>query len=116
MKYPKYHSLIIHLKQILHSQKTKAKIETGITIEYDVTSYQVKNNIVKSTNTKTGTSFSFLELHANKIINQSLHVVDLKIDCYDMIIDIDLISFLALTSMALTLTFNGTMPQSLCTI
>ena len=47
MEYPKYPSLIIHLKQILHSQKTKTKIETGNTIEYDVTSYQFKNIIVK---------------------------------------------------------------------
>ena len=42
MKYPKYPSLIIHLKQIIHSQKTKAEIETGNTIEYDIKLYQVK--------------------------------------------------------------------------
>ena len=47
MEYPKYPSLIIHLKQILHSRKTKEEIYTGNTIEYDVTSYQVKNTIVK---------------------------------------------------------------------
>ena len=47
MEYPKYPSLIIHLKQILHSQKTKAEIDTGNTIEYDATSYQVKKTIVK---------------------------------------------------------------------
>ena len=47
MEYPKYPSLIIHLKQILHSQKTKAEIDTGNTIEDDVTSYQVKKTIVK---------------------------------------------------------------------
>ena len=47
MKYTKYNSLIIHLIQILQSQKTKAEIDTGNTIEYDVTSYQVKNTIVK---------------------------------------------------------------------
>ena len=50
MEYPKYPSLLIHLKQILHSQKTKAEIETGNTIEYDVTSYQVKKTIVKEQN------------------------------------------------------------------
>ena len=42
MEYQKYPSLMIHLKQILHSRKTKAEIDTGNTIEYDVTSYQVK--------------------------------------------------------------------------
>ena len=42
MEYPKYPSLMINLKQILHSQKTKAEIDTGDNIEYDVTSYQVK--------------------------------------------------------------------------
>ena len=47
MKYPKYPSLIIHLKKILHSQKTKAEIDAGNTIEYDATSYQVKKTIVK---------------------------------------------------------------------
>ena len=41
---------------------------------------------VITTNTKTVTSFSFPEIHANKLINQSLHVVDLNIDRYDMII------------------------------
>ena len=76
MEYPKYPPLTILLKQILYSQKTKAKIETGNTIEYNVASYQVKKTIVKSTNTKTAISFSIPELHANKRINQSLHVVD----------------------------------------
>ena len=47
MEYPKYPSLIIHQKQILHSRKTKAEIDTGDTTEYDVTSYQVKKAIVK---------------------------------------------------------------------
>ena len=47
MEYLKYPSLIIDLKQRLHSRKTKSEIETGNTIEYDVTSYQVKNIIVK---------------------------------------------------------------------
>ena len=46
---------------------------------------------VLTTNTKIATSFSFPELHANKLINQSLHVVDLNIDRYDMIIGRDLI-------------------------
>ena len=47
MEYPKYPSLIIHLKKILPSRKTKAEIDTGNTIEYDVTSYQVKYTLVK---------------------------------------------------------------------
>ena len=47
MGYPKYPSLIIHLKQILHSWKTKAEIDTGNTIDYDIISYQVKNTVVK---------------------------------------------------------------------
>ena len=47
MKYPKHPSLIIHIKQILHSRKTKTGIATGNTIEYDVTSYQVKKTVVK---------------------------------------------------------------------
>ena len=47
MEYPKYPSLIVHLKQILHSRKTKAEIDTGNTIECDVISYQVKKTIVK---------------------------------------------------------------------
>ena len=49
MEYPKYPSLIIHLKQTLHSQKTKAEFETGNTIEYDVASYQVKKDCSKIT-------------------------------------------------------------------
>ena len=47
MEYPKYLSLMIHLKQILHCRKTKAEIDIGNSIEYDVTSYQVKYTIVK---------------------------------------------------------------------
>ena len=43
MEYPKYPSLKIHLNQILHSRKTKAEIDKSNTIEYDVTSYQVKD-------------------------------------------------------------------------
>ena len=35
---------------------------------------------VLTTNAKIATSFSFPELHANKLINQSLHVVDINID------------------------------------
>ena len=46
---------------------------------------------MKSAITKTATSFSFPELHANKLINKSIHVVDLNIDRYDMIIGHDLI-------------------------
>ena len=87
---------IIHLLKILHSQKTKAEIETGNTIEYDVKSYQVKNTIVKMTNTKTATRFSFPELSANKLINQSLHIVDLNIDRYNMIIGRELIRYLGI--------------------
>ena len=48
------------------------------------------------TNTKTETSFSFPEIHANKLINQSLHVVDLNIYRYDKIIGRDLTSFLSI--------------------
>ena len=44
-----------------------------------------------TTKTKTATSFSFPELNSNKLINQSLHVVDLNIDRYDMIIGRDLV-------------------------
>ena len=47
MEYPKYPSLLIHLNQIPHSRKTKEKIDTGNTIEYDVTSYQAKKTTVK---------------------------------------------------------------------
>ena len=47
MEYPKYPSLIIHLKQIIHSRKTKTEIDTGNTIDYDVTSYQVKKTTAK---------------------------------------------------------------------
>ena len=51
---------------------------------------------VLTTNTKTATSFSFPELHANKLINQSIHVVDLNINHYDMIIGCDLIRSLGI--------------------
>ena len=53
--------------------------------------YQFNQTIVKSANTKTATSFSFPELHANKLIHQSLHVVDLNIDRYNKIIGSGLI-------------------------
>ena len=51
---------------------------------------------ILTTNTKTATSFSFPELHANKLINQYIHVVDLNIDRYDMIIGRDLIRSLGI--------------------
>ena len=51
---------------------------------------------ILTTNTKIATSFSFPELHANKLINQSLHVVDINIDRYDMIIGRDLIRSLGI--------------------
>ena len=51
---------------------------------------------VLTTNTKTATSFSFPELHANKLINQSLHVVDLNIYRYYMIIGCDLVRSLGI--------------------
>ena len=51
---------------------------------------------VLATNTKTATSFSLPELHANKLINQSLHVVELNIDRYDMIIGRNLIRSLGI--------------------
>ena len=51
---------------------------------------------VLTTNTKTATTFSFPELHANRLINQSPHVVDLNIDRYDMIIGRDLIRSLGI--------------------
>ena len=37
---------------------------------------------VLTTNTKTATSFSSPERHDNKLINQSLHIVDIYIDHY----------------------------------
>ena len=40
---------------------------------------------VITTNTKTATSFSFPDIHGNKLINQSLPVVDLNIDRYDIL-------------------------------
>ena len=46
---------------------------------------------VLTTNAKIETSFSLPELHANKLINQSLHVIHLNINRYDMIIGSDLI-------------------------
>ena len=49
-----------------------------------------------TTNTNTATSFSFPDLYANKLINQSLYLVNLNIDSYDMIIGRDLISSLGI--------------------
>ena len=51
---------------------------------------------VLTTNTKIATSFSFPELHANKLINQSLHVVNLNTNRYDMIIGRDIIRSLGI--------------------
>ena len=51
---------------------------------------------VLTTNTKTATSFSFSELHSNKLIHQSLHLVDINIDRYDMITVFDLIRSLGI--------------------
>ena len=47
MEYPKYPLLIIHLKELLHSRKTKVEIDTGNNIECDVTSNQVKKTTVE---------------------------------------------------------------------
>ena len=65
------------------------------------------------TNTKTETSFSFPEIHDNKLINQSLHVVNLNIDRYDMIIGRDLISSLGIDIHGADMTIhwdNATIP------
>ena len=51
---------------------------------------------ILATNTKIATSFSFPELHDNKLINQSLYVADLNINSYDMIIGCDLIRSLGI--------------------
>ena len=51
---------------------------------------------VLTINIKIATSFSFPELHANKLINKSLLVVDLNIDCCDTIICRDLIRSLGI--------------------
>ena len=61
---------------------------------------------VLTTNTKTATSFSFPELHANKRINQSLHVVGINIDRYDMIIGRDLIRSLGIDIHGDTMTIH----------
>ena len=45
---------------------------------------------------KIATSFSFPELHASKLIDKLLHVVNLNIECFDMIIGRDLIRFLGI--------------------
>ena len=41
---------------------------------------------VLTTNTTTAKRFSFPDLHANNLINQSLHIVDRNIGRYDMIV------------------------------
>ena len=61
---------------------------------------------VLTTNTKTATSFSFPELHANKLINQSLHVFVLNIDRYYMIIGRNLISSLGIDIHGAVTTIN----------
>ena len=40
---------IIHLRQIIQGWKTRAEIDIGNTIEYDVKSYQIKTTTVKCT-------------------------------------------------------------------
>ena len=63
------------------------------------------------------TRFSFPELHANKLTNQSLHVVDLNIDRYDMIIGCDLIVSIGIDIHGADTTIpNGTMLPSLAAI
>ena len=66
----------------------------------------VNQTIAKSANTKTATNCRFPELHANKLINQSLHVVDLNIDRYDMIIGRDLIRSLVIDIHGTDMTIN----------
>ena len=55
-------------------------------------SYQVKNT-KQERQWSTAAGVSFPGLHASKLINQSLHVVDLNIDRYDVIIGRYLISY-----------------------
>ena len=55
---------------------------------------------------KKGASFSFPELHANKVINQSLHIVDLNIDRYDMIIGRDFIRSLGIDILGTDMTIH----------
>ena len=52
--------------------------------------------VVLNTKTKIATSISFPELHDNKLINQSLHVFDININHYDMIICCGLINSLGI--------------------
>ena len=61
---------------------------------------------VITTNKRTATSVSLPELHANKLINQSLHVVNLNIDRYDIIIGCDLISSLGIDIHGADMTIN----------
>ena len=61
---------------------------------------------VLTTNTETATSFSFPELHDNKLINQSLHVGDINIDRYDKIIGRELIISLGFDSHGTDMTIH----------
>ena len=61
---------------------------------------------VLTNNKKIATSFSFPELYANKLINQSLHVFNLNIDCYDMIIGRDLIRSLGIDTHGADMTIH----------
>ena len=76
------------VRQLVLSQKKS--LSYNITILYNHIPEKYiewsKDAGVLATNTKIETSFSFPELHYNKLINQSLHVVDFNIDRYDMII------------------------------
>ena len=114
-----HYSPIIYLKLVIPAGKkdsqyktrlVKALLHSGAS-EYIITKSKADKLPVKktnherkwstdagvlTTNTKTATSFSFHELHANKLTNQSQHVVDLNIDRYDIIICLDLISSLGI--------------------
>ena len=68
---------------------------------------------VLTANTKTATTLSFLELHDNKLINQSLHVVYLNINRYDMIIGRDLIRSFGIDIHGADMTIHWEMPPSL---
>ena len=70
---------------------TKAKTDKLPVKKTDQEQHWSAANGILTTNTQKATSFSLPELHTNKLINQSIHVVDLTIDRYDMIIGCDLI-------------------------
>ena len=55
---------------------------------------------------KIATSFRFPELHDNKSINESIHVVDINIDRYDMIIGRKLIRSLGFNSHGTDMTIH----------